>query len=172
MRKKVDIAEKLERLSKEEGVAPPAFSPKRAGEIEEKPLVGPTGLPIPSSVKDLTIPESTFELFTIEVTTDPSEKERATQLLGLREDPRVKVVWTVLKDVDSKEFEVLKSEKLLRIRSYVPMYGKKFHSGGLLVSHQRDYTFSMASHDMKIEELVRLFEHGLENAGKYELKVS
>jgi hypothetical protein len=171
MRKKVDIAEKLERLSKEEGVTSLAFNPKRAVEIEEKPLVGPTGLPIPSSIKDLTIPESAFELFTLEVTTDPSEKERASQLLGLREDPRAKVMWTVVKDADSKEFETLKSEKLVRIRSYPSMYGREVHGGALLVSHQGGYTFSMASRDIKIKELVRLFEYGLECTWKYELKV-
>lgn len=170
MRKKIDIAEKLERLSKEEGATLPAFSPKRAGEIEEKTLIGPTGLPYPSSIKELAIPESSFDLFTVEVTTDPSEGERATQLLGLREDPRVKVQWAVLKDVASKEFEGLKAEKLVRIKSYIPMYGREIRGGALLVSHQGDYTFSMASHDMKIEDLVDFFIYGLENAKKYELK--
>jgi hypothetical protein len=173
MRKKNEIAEKLEKLSRKEGSTLPAFRAKRADEIEEKPAArtGPSGKPVPQSIKDLTIPESAFELFTIEVTTDPREEKRATQLLGLREEPGVKVQFTVLKDADSKEFEELKSENLQPVKSYLPIYGYKFLEGVVLISHQGDYTFSMASHDMKIEELLRLFEYALECAWKYELEV-
>lgn len=173
MRKKSDIAEKLEKLSNGEGNNLSTLSPKKADEIREKQLerVGPSGKPVPSSIKDLTIPESAFELFTVEVTTDPSEEMKATQLLGLRDDPKSKVMFTVLKDVDSRELEGLKSEKLQGIKSYLPMFGRKFHNGAILVSHQGDYTFSMASRDIKIEDLVRLFEYALECAWNYELKV-
>jgi hypothetical protein len=172
MRKKNDIAEKLEKLSREEGTVLPAFSAKKASEITEQPkaVIGPSGKPIPGSIKDLTIPESAFELFTIEVATDPNEGKMAAQLLGLREEPGAKVKLTVLKDADSLEFEELKSENLRPIKSYLPIYGHKFPYGALLISHQGDYTFSMASRDMKIEELLRLFEYGLECAWKYELK--
>lgn len=173
MRKKHDIAEKLEKLSKsgsEDG--PIILGPKKADAIEERPGVatGPSGKPISSSIKDLTIPESAFELFTIEVTTDPREQERASQLLGLREDPRVKVQFTVLKDPSSVEFEDLKSENLKLIKSYLPIYGGEF-DGSVLISHQGDYTFSIASHELKIEDLLRLFEYALECAWRYELKV-
>ena len=172
MRKKNDIAEKLEKLSNGEGTTLPDFSAKKASEIEEQPkdVIGPSGKPIPQSIKDLTIPESAFELFTIEVTTDPREGKMASQLLGLREDPKAKVKLTVLKDEDSLEFEDLKSENLRLVKSYFPIYGNKSSHGAVLISHQGDYTFSMASHDMKIEELLRLFEYSLECAWKYELK--
>ena len=172
MRKKKDIAEKLEKLSKEEGTTLPVFSAKKASEIKERPKVVTrhSGKPIPQSIKDLTIPESAFELFTIEVTTDPREEKRAAQLLGLREEPGVKVKLTVLKDTDSIEFEELKSENLRLVKSYLPIYGCTFPYGAVLTSHQGDYTFSMASHDVKIEELLRLFEYALECAWEHELK--
>jgi hypothetical protein len=173
MRKKNDIAEKLEKLRREAGITLPVFSTKKASEIKERPKVlkGPTGKPIPQSIKDLTIPESAFELFTIEVTTDPHEERRAMQLLGLREDPGVKAKLTVLKDKDSIEFEGLKSENLRLIKSYLPIYGQKFPYGSVLISHQGNYTFSMASHDIEIEELLRLFEYAIECAWEYELGV-
>jgi hypothetical protein len=172
MRKKHDIAEKLEKLSKdgsEDDLV--ILGPKKASGIEEKPkvAVGPSGKPISSSIKDLTIPESAFELFTLELATDPQEKERASQLLGLREDPDAKVQFTVLKDPDSKEFEDIKSENLKLIKSYLPIYGGEF-DGSVLISHQGDYTFSIASRELKISDLLRLFEYALESAWKYELK--
>ena len=174
MRKKHDIAEKLEKLSKggsEEG--PIILGPKRADAIGERPLiaVGPSGKPISRSMKDLTIPESSFELFTIEVATDPQEEERASQLLGLREDPKVKVQFTVLKDPSSVEFEEMKGENLKLVKSYLPIYGNELLKGSVLISHQGDYTFSIASHDLKISDLLRLFEYALECAWRYELKV-
>ena len=173
MRKKHDIAEKLEKLSKSESEEGPVIlGPKRASGIDEKPkvAVGPSGRPISSSIKDLTIPESSFELFTIEVATDPRETERASQLLGMREDPGVKVQFTVLKDQNAKEFEEMKNEKLKPIKSYLPIYGGEF-DGAVLTSHQGDYTFSIASRNLKISDLLRLFEYALECAWKYELKV-
>jgi len=171
MSKKHAISEKLEKLRMEEGTALSILSPKRASDIKVQPraVKGPSGKPIPGSIKDLTIPESAFELFTIEVTTDPGERKMATQLLGLREDPKVKVKLTVLEDKESIEFEGLKSENLRLVKSYLPIYGQEFPGGAVLISHQGTYTFSMASHDMKIEDLLRMFEYAIECAWKYEL---
>jgi hypothetical protein len=170
MRKKIDIAEKLDKLSKEVGKTLPAFK-KQAKAADEKPRekIALSGKPYPLSIKNLIIPESSMELFTKEVTLDPREEVKASQLCGMRDDPRIKVQFTVLKDKNEKEFEDLKSENFKLVKSYLPMYGHEFSGGAMLLLHQGDYTFSMASHELKIEKLIRLFEYALENAWKYEL---
>jgi hypothetical protein len=171
MRKKLDMAEKLKKLSKE-GL--PIFKPKKASDIEgreKEPPAGATGFPLAlSSIRDLAIPESSYEMFSIEVAFDSAEKEKLMQLLALRENPEIKVKWTVLRDEDVRQFDWMKKEGLSQIRADPPVFARDFFEGALVACHIGDYTFSMAGHGIKVEELVELFISGLENAEKYELK--
>lgn len=196
MRKKLDIAEKLKKLSEGKKEKPPIFKPRKVGEIEEgvkkkgveeskerlykvkgrkeEPPTRVTKPPIqpkPLSIKDLAIPASAYELFSIEIALDPTGKEKVMQLLSLRENPEVKLKWTVFRDPYMKEFDWLKREGLVQIRDDPLIYGREFDEGTLVASHIGDYTFSMGSYDLKTERLVELFIFGLNNARKYDLKV-
>lgn len=156
MRKKLDIAEKLTKLSEEN---------------EELKVTKPPIQPRPLSIMDLVIPASAYELFSIEIAFDSREKEKVTQLLSLRENPEVKLKWTVFRDQDMKEFDWFKGEGLVQIRDDPPIYGREIDEGALVASHIGGYTFSMASYDLKTNDLEELFIFGLNNARKYDLKV-
>lgn len=171
MRKKLDMAEKLRKLTKE-GL--PIFKPKKTSDIEEQKKelpAGAAGFPLAlSSIRDLAIPESSYEMFSIEIAFDSAEKEKIMQLLALRENPEIKVKWTVLRDEDVRQFDWMKREGLAQIRAEPPVFAREFFDGALVASHMGDYTFSMAGNGIKVEELVELFISGLENAEKYDLK--
>lgn len=173
MRKKTDMARKLERLlGKREGLFPEPAEPAaineeapsapEPAEIKEEapPIEKPTARPAHLPIGKLAIPDSAYELFSIEAAVDPTGN-RVTQLLGLRDDPKVRVKWTVIRDAEQKEFDWLRIAGLTLIRSDRSIYGRKLEDGALVVSHADGYTFSMASRSMELEELVELFVSGL-----------
>lgn len=154
MYKKLDIEEKVKQLLEEKRDDSPILKPRNAEKIKEtKPLLWPGQL----SIKDLAIPVSVDELFSMEITVDFTETEELIQLLSLRENPEVKLKWTVQRDPYMEELDWLKKQGLVQARNDLPVYSRELDEGTLIVSHIGDYTFSFASYDLKIDKMLEIF---------------
>lgn len=145
MRKKLDISKKLKEI----------FEANKERTKEKRP----------SSIKNLAIPASKLkELLSIKITCDPTENEKVAQTLSLKKNHKIEAKWVVFRDPDMHEFSKLKERGITLIKEDPPIYGIKLKEGIILASHKGNYTFTMGSYDIKVEDLKRFFEIGLNHA--------
>ncbi len=168
MQKRLDIKEKLQKMSEKMGTDPPILKAKDPDEIEDV-RAGDIVQERLSSIEDLAIPASVDELREIEIV---HTQGKLIQNLSLKEHPEVNLRWTVFNDPDKGEFDFLISEGMVRIEENPPIYVLEIGGGGgiLFVSHIGDYTFSMGGYDIKRGNLLKLFMSGLNSARRFKLK--
>ncbi len=150
MRKKLDLLEKIKKLSEEKGRG----SLLRAVDVESIELKEPPKAP---ALADFELQIEGAEGAAAVLTR--GRTERLEQILSLQGEKTVK--WTASLDENAESFAAMIAEGLKEIKTNPPIFGSKYKESSLLASHMDGYTFTLASYDVEFDRLVELFADAL-----------
>ncbi len=153
MRKKLDLAEKLKKLTNESKETPVL----RAIDAAEIELRDPRSAP-PIDDFELELEGATV----VAPMLDKAMGEHLEQLLSLQGGKEVK--WTASLDPYAEKFASMVEEGLLMMKTQPPVYGSRFRESAILASHMAGYTFTLASYEIEFDKLVEVFTSALKQA--------
>ncbi|NOZ76794.1 MAG: hypothetical protein GXO65_03775 [Euryarchaeota archaeon] len=180
MLKKIDITEKLKKLSGEGEKKAPLLKPKRVSELadagEEKPGEAPPEAPgrameevVPGAADGGEQSMARFLLTEEDIGKSRTrykgvEEDKLEQVLDVGEKDPAEIKWTVNKDPFAEEFSML-SRELRLVKTSPPIYAAEFGSAGVVSSHIGLYTLTMGGFGMEIEKLIETFTSVLKSKG-------
>lgn len=153
VRKKLNIREKLKKLSEERKKEGPLLRAKRI--YESRPPTKPRLL----SIEELRMPQG-VPLNRMDIITS---KDRLEETLALKENPDVQVRWTVAEDAYAEEFGSIVKEGFVQVKTRPPTYAYEYGDGGIAASHLGSYTFIIGSYNIKVEKLAEILEFALDS---------
>jgi hypothetical protein len=149
VRKKLDLREKLRKLSEERARSGPILRAKKIVEAPLKPKL--------ISIEELKFPSG----LPLEEGEIVSSKTRLEETLSHKENSQIEVKWTVAEDTYAEEFGSVVKEGFKQVKTHPPTYALEFEDGGIVASHMGAYTFILGSYNIKIDKLAEMLEFAL-----------
>jgi len=149
VRKKLDLREKLRKLSEEKRRETALLRAKKIVEIPQKPKL--------LSISELSFPQGS-PLKRSDIITS---KTRLEETLVHESNSEIEVKWTVTEDAYAEEFGSAVREGFTQVKTHPPTYAFRYKEGGIVLSHLGAYTFVLGSYTLEIEKLSELLEFAI-----------
>ena len=157
MRKRLDLKEKLKKLTEGGGVEELALKAKRppTEAVEE---VGPEYKPAEERpIRDFEVPANFQRLTSVSAFYDEEGIERLEQLLAIQDKPDAALRWTVMRDPYAEKLTVVVQEGLVQIKTHPSIFAAELKEAVLLAAHLGRYTFVLGCTNLDLDGAAEIF---------------
>lgn len=157
MRKRLDLKEKLKKLTEGGGGEELALKAKRppAEAVEE---VGPEYKPAEERpIRDFEVPANFQRLTSVSAFYDEDGIERLEQLLGIQATPDTALKWTVMRDAYAEKLTLVVREGLVQIKTHPSIFAAELKDSVLLTAHLGRYTFVLGCTNLDLDGAAEIF---------------
>lgn len=157
MRKRLDLREKLKKLTEGEGEEELALKAKRppAEAVEEVGLEYKPAKERP--IRDFEVPANFQGLTSVSAFYDEEGIERLEQLLAIQATPDTALKWTVMRDPYAEKLTVVVQEGLVQIKTHPSIFAAELKEAVLLTAHLGRYTFVLGCTNLDLDSAAEVF---------------